>query len=274
MELSQQIKIYLAQPNPDLLEASLLVARHAQPSLVTDEYTWLIDSWATDLSERLEGLPDTRAKLKKVNDFLFRELGFSGNHDDYYDPRNNMINHVIERRKGIPITMAVLYITLAQRVGLDVVGASFPGHFLVKMNLDEGLIVLDPFNKGVSLGEDDLKTLLEYNNLNSDTDMLSVSLRTATPEETIQRMLRNLKSVYIKEKRQESALEILNLMLTINPKLTEERRERGLLLRDMGCHHTALLDLNDYMERSKKEERIAEVRPIVVDLLRSTPALH
>ncbi len=274
MELSQQIKTYLSQPNPDLLEASLLVARHAQPSLVTAEYTWLIDSWATELAERLQGLPDARAKLKKINDFLFRELGFSGNHDDYYDPRNNMINHVIERRKGIPITMAVLYITLAQRVGLDVVGASFPGHFLVKMNLDEGLIVLDPFNKGVSLGEDDLKTLLEYNNLNTDTDMLSVSLRTATPEETIQRMLRNLKSVYIKEKRQESALEILNLMLTINPKLTEERRERGLLLRDMGCHHTALLDLNDYMERSKKEERIAEIRPIIVDLLRSTPALH
>lgn len=274
MELSQQIKTYLAQPNPDLLEASLLVARHAQPSLVTAEYTYLIDSWAADLSERLKGLGDTRSKLKKINDFLFRELGFSGNHDNYYDPRNNMINHVIKRRKGIPITMAVLYITLAQRVGLDVVGASFPGHFLVKITLDEGLIVLDPFNKGVSLGEDDLKTLLEYNNLDTDVDMLSVSLRTATPEETIQRMLRNLKSVYIKEKRLESALEILNLMLTINPTLTEEWRERGLLLRDMGCHHTALIDLNTYMERSKKEDRIAEVRPIVVDLLRSTPALH
>ena len=274
MELSEQIKTYLAQPNPDLLEASLLVARHAQPSLITAQYTGYVNAWAIDLAERLDGLTDERAKLKGINDFLFRELGFSGNHEDYYDPRNNMINHVIERRKGIPITMAVLYIALAQRVGLQVEGASFPGHFLVKLNLDEGLIVLDPFNKGVSLSEDDLKTLLEYNNLDTDTKMLSASLRTATLEETILRMLRNLKAVYIKNRQQEVALETLNLMLNINPGLIEERRERGLLLRDMGCNHTALLDLNNYMEKSKKEDRIAEIRPIVVDLLRNTPPLH
>ncbi len=274
MELSQQLKRYLAQPHPDLLEASLLVARHAQPSLITDSYVTQVEHWARELSHRLDGLRDMRAKLKRVNDFLFRELGFSGNHEDYYDPRNSMINHVIERRKGIPITMAVLYITMAQRVGLNVVGASFPGHFLVKVTLDEGLIVLDPFNKGVSLGEEDLKTLLEYNNLKTDTEMLSASLRTATLEETILRMLRNLKAVYLREKQQESALQTLNLMLSIDPELVEERRERGLLLREMGCNHTALLDLNSYMEKSKKEERIAEIRPMVVELLRNTPPLH
>lgn len=274
MELSDTLKLYLTQPNPDLLEASLLVARHSQPSLITEEYIWLVDNWAKELHDRLDAVADTRDKLKKINDFLFRELGFSGNHNDYYDPRNNMINHVIERRKGIPITMSVLYITLARRAGVNVTGASFPGHFLVKADLDEGLVVLDPFNKGVSLGEEDLKTLLEYHDLKPDTELLSASLRTATAEETILRMLRNLKAVYLREKKQELALEMLNIMLNINPKLIEERRERGLLLRTMGCHHTALHDLNDYMEKSRKQDRIDEVRPIVVELIRSAPALH
>jgi regulator of sirC expression with transglutaminase-like and TPR domain len=274
VELSEKLKTYLAQPNPDLFEASLLVARHVQPGLVSEEYIRLIDNWAQELEQRLKGARNNKSKLRRINDYLFKELGFSGNHNDYYDPRNSMINHVIERRKGIPITMAVLYITLAQRVGLNVVGASFPGHFLVKMSLEEGLIVLDPFNKGVSLGEDDLKSLLEYNNLTPDTELLSASLRTASMEETILRMLRNLKAVYLKDNNQESGLNMLNIMLSINPELVEERRERGLLLHEMGCNHTALIDLESYMKVSKKQEKIEAIRPVVVDLIRNTPPLH
>ena len=274
MELSEKLKAYLAQPNPDLFEASLLVAQHAQPTLEAAQYTRLIDIWADDLNQRLRDIDDNKIKLRRVNEFLFKELGFSGNHQDYYDPRNNMINHVIERRKGVPITMAVLYITLARRVGLDVVGASFPGHFLVKMTMEEGLIVLDPFNKGVSLGEEDLRTLLEYNNLTPNTELLSASLKTASMEETILRMLRNLKAVYLKEKNRESGLSMLNIMLSLNPELQEERRERGLLLHDLGCNHTALVDLKAYMASSKKAEKIEEIRPVVVDLLRNTPPLH
>lgn len=274
MELAKELTQYLNQSSADVFEAALLVARHANPSLDIRNYKTILDQWGDELYDRLGSIETQRDQIAVLNRFVYKELHFSGNHQNYYDPRNSLINEVIERRTGIPLTLSIVYMELARRVGIELEGTSFPGHFLVKLPLAEGLVVLDPFNKGISLGEDDLKQILINTKLTPNETLLKSALRSPTPAETIVRMLRNLKIVYQKQGEKSAELEILNLMLEIDPDLMEELRERGLLLRELECAHSALDDLIRYLANSESEAHVDSIRTAILELQRNLTPLH
>jgi regulator of sirC expression with transglutaminase-like and TPR domain len=132
----------------DLAEAALLIAKNAEPRTDIPRYLAQIEAMARELRQRFTDSTSTADRILALNKYMFEEQGFAPNVDNYYDPRNSFLNEVLERRVGIPISLSILYIEIGCRVGLSLRGVSFPGHFLVKCKLDDGLIVLDPYCRG------------------------------------------------------------------------------------------------------------------------------
>ncbi len=251
----------------DLLHASLLIAAEVYPSLNIACYESRFDEWATAIRQQLpdDARPGTEVLLAALNRYLFDELGFSGNTDDYYDPRNSYMNEVLDRRRGIPITLSVIYIELGRRLGLRLYGVSFPGHFLVKLRYGGGELVLDPFHGGISLSEDDLtKRLLEV--FQSEVDDLSPFLVAANNREILVRMLLNLKGIYHNQGETEKTLDIVNKILILDPSLDSQYRDRGLLLYSLECYHSALEDLRKYLQSQPQADDTEMIRQLIIGL--------
>ncbi len=189
-----------------LLEAAASLAQDEYPELDIQEVLDHVDQLSSRLKQRLPADAGALQKLRLLNKFFFEEQGFSGNLNNYYDPDNSYLSVVLRTRRGIPISLAVLWLELAQSIGLRAQGVGFPGHFLVKVRLPyphEGQVVIDPFT-GESLGKEDLSERLvplhaESGLLSSgqvSDELLKHYLRAATPREVVARMLRNLEEVY------------------------------------------------------------------------------
>ena len=163
MKSAQRWKEIVAGPEEDigLAEAALVIAAHEYPGLDLNAYLARIAELAETLKGRLRRDIGPTDALVALNRYLFEELGFSGNTADYYDPRNSYLNEVLDRRLGIPITLSVLCIEIGRRIGLALHGVSFPGHFLVKCVVRDGVVVLDPYARGASLSLDDLQLRLK-----------------------------------------------------------------------------------------------------------------
>jgi regulator of sirC expression with transglutaminase-like and TPR domain len=189
-----------------LLEAAASLAQDEYPELDIQEVLDQVDQLGSRLKQRLPADAGALQKLRLLNKFFFEEQGFSGNLNNYYDPDNSYLSVVLRTRRGIPISLAVLWLEIAQSIGLRAQGVGFPGHFLVKVRLPyphEGQVVIDPFT-GESLGKEDLSERLvplhaESGLLSSgqvSDELLKHYLRAATPREIVARMLRNLEEVY------------------------------------------------------------------------------
>lgn len=252
----------------DLAEAALLLAKSEYPALDIPAYLAQLDDLAARLRERLPGSADLEQRLVSLNEFLFEELGFSGNTDNYYDPRNSFLNEVLDRKLGIPITLCILYMEIGRRVGLELEGVSFPGHFLVKFATDEGDVVLDPFAGGVPLTEEELVDRLEetYGQHRIANSSLPQLLAAASKRDILVRMLRNLKVIYLHHERFEKALEVINQILLISPELAEEVRERGELYERLECHRSALLDYQRYLRLEPQAPDLADIRNRIIAL--------
>lgn len=257
----------------DLFRAALCIAADSYPGLDDEKYLLQMDLWVDELKQQLPHGADTRTRLHTLNQFFFEKLGFSGDTDDYYDPRNSYINEVVDRRRGIPITISLLYIELGNRLGLEVSGVSFPGHFLVKMPYDEGVIVLDPFNGGISLSEQDLTDRLE-GMFNTEIDNIAPFLEAATNKDILIRMLSNLKVVYHQRGDTEKTLEAISKILVLDPQRGEEYRERGLLLSSLECYHNALKDLRHYLRIHPDSLESESLRELVIHLQKKHSHLH
>ncbi len=257
----------------DLLRAALLIAAGTYPGLDAEKYLLQIGRWAKDIQCDLPTEADVETRLRLLNDFLFGKLGFSGNFDDYYDPRNSYLNEVLERRRGIPLTLAMLYIELGNRLGLDMSGVSFPGHFLVKLLYNGCEIVLDPFYGGISLSEHDL--IIRLRRLfNADIDDLEPFLEAASNKGILLRMLTNLKSIYNYRGDAEKSLEMINKILLLDPTRRYEYRERGLLLASLECYNSATKDLQNYLAFDPKDSDIESIRELVIRLQKNHSRLN
>ena len=137
-----------------LLATALLIARDEYPQLDADLYDTLLQSHAEHLRGEIEAIDAWPLKMQAINRHLFEELGYKGNHDEYYDPRNSYLNEVFERRLGNPVSLAMVQMEVARRLGVPLDGVSFPGHFLVRLPIDDGVLVMDPFYRGRPLDED------------------------------------------------------------------------------------------------------------------------
>jgi regulator of sirC expression with transglutaminase-like and TPR domain len=257
----------------DLARACLLVAEDAYPGLDVDTYLAELERLGERLRTRLPVQARVEDKVVALNRFLFEELGYSGNAENYYDPRNSYLNEVIDRRTGIPITLSVIYMALGRRIGLPLQGVSFPGHFLVRMKVRGGVLVLDPFVDGAPLTEEDLRERLQRVIPAGATGGLSVAelpleqfLEPASNRQILARLLRNLKSIFRDTDQPARLLEVLDRMLVVAPDASAELRDRGLVYQRLECHRAAMKDLTQYMEREPEAIDVPEIRARIVEL--------
>ena len=258
-----------------LAEGALLIAAGEYEGLDVDHYLKRIDEMGGTLRRRLRSDISTTEALLALNRYVFEELGFSGNADDYYDPRNSYLNEVIDRKLGIPITLAVLYIEIGRRIGLPLQGVSFPSHFLVKCVLREGAIILDPYARGSSLGLEDLQQRLQAiaKDAELDQSVLKTMLTPAEPRDVFARMLRNLRAIYLNKGDRLKALGASSRIITLHPGAAEEYRERAQLYLELECFRAALTDFRSYLrlrpdasDSDAVTRRIAEIEPVAARL--------
>ena len=232
-----------------LFEAALTIAQDADPHLDLAASQAELDILAARLLRRLPADASMIQKLRMLNHFFYEELGFAGNINNYYAPDNSYLDRVISTRRGIPISLAVVYMELAQQIGLDVRGVSFPGHFLMKLSVQAGDIILDPFN-GASLSRDDLETRLEPF-LEQQHEVgelaLAIFLQAAEPREILVRMLRNLKALFKEHRRWDRLLGVQQRLVILLPEQITEVRDRGVTFEHLECPLAALKDLEAYL---------------------------
>jgi regulator of sirC expression with transglutaminase-like and TPR domain len=255
----------------DLARACLMIAQDAYPALDVERYLGDIERMAIRLRASMPQEHGAEERVVALNQFLFGELGFWGNTEDYYDPRNSYLNEVIDRKTGIPITMAVLYMELGRRIGLPLQGVSFPGHFLVRLRLRGGMLVLDPFSGGAPQSEAELRERLQRVIPEGVADNVPVAdlpldqfLEPATNRQILARILRNLKGVY--RDKPESMLDVLNRMLVVAPDASAELRDRGIVYQRLECYRAALHDLKEYVEREPDAPDQDDVRVRLMEL--------
>lgn len=237
-----------------LLETAIAIAQHDYPKLDTQATLAEIDALGARLKARIPRDAMPMQRLRVLNRYFFQELGFSGNVNDYYDPRNSYVHAVLESRRGIPITLALLYVELAQQVGIDAHGVAFPGHFLARLRMPKGDIVIDPFT-GQSMSREALDAMLvPYRRrqaaLGESEAPLAAFLQPAAPREVIARMLRNLKEIFRSGQDSKRLLGVAERLVILLPDVWEERRDRGLVHAALGARFPAMIDLAGYLEHA------------------------
>jgi regulator of sirC expression with transglutaminase-like and TPR domain len=206
--------------------------------------------------------------MQAINRHLFDELGYSGNHDEYYDPRNSYLNEVCERRLGNPISLAMVQIDVARRLGVPLDGVSFPGHFLVRLPVGDSLLVMDPFNRGRPLDEDELRerASAHFGGDEPDDDALLRILHPAGNRAILMRILRNLHAAYAEGEDWERATRSADRILRLAPGNREALRDRGLGYLKLGYLHGARADIANYLQRNPEAPEAASLREQLVEL--------
>ncbi|QET00709.1 MULTISPECIES: SirB1 family protein [Cupriavidus] len=247
-----------------LTETALSIAQDAYPDLDLQAELAALDMLAVRLKRRIaDGTPAIQ-RLRLLNHFFYRDLGFGANANDYYDPDNSYLNVVMKQRRGIPISLAVLFMELGQQIGLPLKGVSFPNHFLVRMTIPAGEVVLDPLT-GETLSKEQLQEMLdpylEREGIDDPNQVpLGLFLQVASHREIIARMLRNLKAIYLQESRWQRLLAVQNRLVILLPNSIEEVRDRGLAYANLECFRPALEDLEAYVQARPDAADTTQIR--------------
>lgn len=239
-----------------LTEAALAIAQHDDARFDVQAVLAEIDLLVARLARRIPADAPSLHRLRALNRYFFQELGFAGNLNNYYDPANSYLPQVLATRRGIPISLAVLYLEFAGQIGLHARGVSFPGHFLVKLRVQGGAqsgeVVIDPMN-GHSMSREQLDEMLtpykRSHGLTGDFDMpLGLFLQDAPSREVLARMLRNLKEIHRSEEDWPRLLSVMHRLVILLPDGFEELRDRGLTWAELGQLKPALQDLTAYLD--------------------------
>jgi regulator of sirC expression with transglutaminase-like and TPR domain len=251
-----------------LLGTALLIARDEYPHLDADFYDTLLQGHAEEMRSEVDAIEALPLKMQAINRHLFEELGYAGNHDEYYDPRNSYLNEVFERRLGNPISLAMVQMEVARRLGMPLDGVSFPGHFLVRLPVDYGMLVMDPFNRGRPLDEDELRQRARphLGGEMPDDEALYRILHPASNRAMLTRMLRNLHGVYVDLDDWERAVRCADRILKLAPDNAEALRDRGLGYFQLGHRHGARNDLGRYLQLHPQAPDAGTLRERVVEL--------
>jgi regulator of sirC expression with transglutaminase-like and TPR domain len=259
----------------DLAEAALLIAKDANQDLDVGRYLASIDQLADALSARLSKSSADPERILALNRFLFEEQGFRPNVDDYYDLRNSFLNEVLDRKVGIPISLSIVYMEVGRRIGLELHGVSFPGHFLVKCKVNEGTVILDPFGGGASLSLHDLQQRLrDARGAEVSRAIVASMLVSANKKEILARMLRNLKAIYLERRDHHQALSLMEWIIALNPTDASQVRDRGLIYLELECFRAALEDLQRYLTLAPDADDVVEMRRRVVELHQTAARLN
>lgn len=257
----------------DLGYAALVMAQPEYPGLDIEAYVRSIDRLAEQVRKKVRTVMDPYRLIAGINDVLFAEEGIRGNRDNYYDPRNSFLNEVLERKLGIPITISVLYIEVARRLGLTLHGVGLPGHFLVKYVGEEEETVIDPFHSGQVRSVEELQALLNEI-YGGKVAFRSEFLSPVTKRQVLQRMLHNLKAIYLRQGDLLKSLSAVERLAILDPSSAQEIRDRGLLYLRLECVPQAVEDLEAYLRLAPEAEDADAIREQVVTLRSRVPQIH
>jgi regulator of sirC expression with transglutaminase-like and TPR domain len=257
VQVAADLEQALNAPGRDLLPAALAIARIEYPALETQPYLDQMDEMGYRAAGRLGELSVLSSEaITAFNEYLYEEEGFTGNRGQYDDPRNSFLNEVMDRRTGIPLSLAVIYLEVARRAGLAVTGVNFPGHFLLRSlpGIVGQDLIIDPFHGGALLSEFDCRQLLRHH-VGDEAAFDGSLLAPATRHDIIVRMLVNLKRLYVRMRSFPQARFVSTLLLTADPSAISELRDRGLLAYHLEDFSSALKDLEEYLRLSPHDEQ-------------------
>lgn len=243
----------------DLGRAALAIASQEYPDLKIDDYLSQLDGLGQVVELRIGDERNPYRIIAALNTVLFKELGFQGNRSEYYDPKNSFLNDVITRKKGIPISLSVVYMEVARRVGLSLEGIGFPGHFLVKYDDGDVEILIDVFDGGEIRAREDLDRMLQqlYRGQVSYQPGFVAALG---KRDILRRMLNNLKWIYLERGEPLKTLSVLDQLVILDPSAASEIRDRGLLYITLECYAQALDDLESYLRLTPGAEDAAMIK--------------
>ena len=249
-----------------LFAGTLLIARDEYPALDAGRLDAVLQAHADHLRVEVDAIERTPLKMQAINRHLFEEVGYAGNHDAYYDPRNSYLNEVIDRRLGNPIALATVQMDVARRLGVALDGISFPGHFLVRLPVGDGILVMDPFNAGRPLDLEELRARVapHIDGGEADDDTLARLLRPAGTRMMLMRMLRNLHGTYAEAEDWMRAIRCADRLLTLAPGTPDALRDRGLGYLALGHVEGAREDLGHYVHRHPDAADAESVREQLV----------
>ncbi len=252
-------------PELELDKAALLIAAEEYPRLDIELYLAQLDSFAEAARKRDDVFADPLIRIMRLGNLLFDELGFRGNTDNYFDARNSFLNDVIDRRTGIPITLSVVMIEVARRIGLKLFGVGMPGHFLVKYADDEQEIFIDPFHGGRILNEQRCREMIAEM-YNGEMTFHHSFLHASAKKQILLRILQNLKGIYARAKDHHKTLGVIERLLLINPDSAVEIRDRGMIHFATGRYVQARNDLEDYLRLTSQAEDEKEIKELLTQL--------
>ena len=246
----------------DLAKAALYIAQEEEADIHPEEYLNLLDAMASEVQKSLPEQQYPLRIIQTINRYLYIDLGFTGNSADYYDPRNSFLNQVIDRRTGIPITLALVYLEVARRINFPMVGIGMPGHFLLRPDFEEAAIYVDAFNGGEVLFAQDCQARLSEI-YGQPVEIQPEFFAPVSSKQFLGRMLTNLKAIYLNQGDGLRTLAAIERILLLFPVAPAERRDRGILYYQLGRWTEARLDLQAYLTSIPR----AEDAPIIRQLL-------
>lgn len=275
-ELVQTLEDANSNPSAGLAEGALIVAAEARPETDIDSALSILDDVVERVRPLVEAAEQPSEKIEALNHALFELENFRGNQTQYDDPRNSFLDEVLARRKGLPITLSVVYVDIARRFGLDAHGVGFPGHFLAKIigvsDVPEQEVIVDPFF-GRTLSIEDCAERLKAA-AGSDVPFDQQWLRPASAQEIYIRILNNLKLLYLRQGDGLGALGCFDRILVLAPQAAFEYRDRGLLLEKLECIHAAIEDLSQFLELAPRNEDTTAIKARRDALNERRPALN
>jgi len=265
----------LADEQVPLLASALLIAHDEYPDLDAAACDAQIEAHVASLRSAVETIPTDPLKMLAINRRLFEELGYAGNHDAYHDPRNSYLNEVLLRRLGNPISLAVVQMEVAHRLGVPLDGISFPGHFLVRLSVDDGILVMDPFNGGRPLNTEELRRRARpHFGEDVPDDALMGILSPAPRRDILIRILRNLHGLYVENGDWARAVRCADRVLRLAPGNAEALRDRGVAYAELGHAAGAVRDLGQYLQLNPAAEDLDPVRRRLVEQGGRPSGLH
>ena len=251
---------YAKSPQYTLVEKCLKLSQILEfPSLDISEYIQKLSSLEQGLRDHVSDIKNPIYLVSMLNEYMFDILGFQGDNDDYYNPRNNFLNVVIDKRSGIPITLSIIYIEIAKAIGLELKPVGFPGHFLVKYSEE---LILDPFNRGSLLDIEDLQDLLDAT-YGEGVEFEPEYLNDVESDKILIRILRNLKGSYMESFNYEKAMHCINMVLGLEPESPEDIRDKGIVQLRLLQKDLALISRNRYLELAPEADDVDDILEMI-----------
>jgi regulator of sirC expression with transglutaminase-like and TPR domain len=248
-----------------LVEAALAISWEEYPHIDLSSYREALDRMAADLQQRIQGINYPLKVIGEINRYLFEEQNFSGNDNNYYDPRNSFLTDVITRRLGIPITLSIVYMAIGDRIGFPFEGVNLPGHFIIRPQRSDIEVFIDPFSKGEIMFKEDCASKLAQI-YGQQAELKPEYLDTVGVRQILERMLMNLKLIYLNQKKFHKALYAVEKILMLSPNASTQVRDHGLLCYQLERYVEARSDLETYIDLSPHADDTQLIRQLIDEM--------